>query len=111
MRCSDPVWRLNLIAINLKNIHRDKLVQILYGKPFTREFSLGIQMFPDTKFPQTFPYSKIPDTARKGAVTLSNLSQNLSRNVKNNISGLHCKGCYTKQYVSCNLQWSLLKIV
>jgi hypothetical protein len=41
MRCFDPVWRLNLIAINLKNIHqiRNKLIQILYGKPFTQEFS------------------------------------------------------------------------
>ena len=39
MRCFDPVWRLNLIAIHLKNIHRNKLIQILYGKPFTREFS------------------------------------------------------------------------
>ena len=42
MRCSCfyPVWQLNLIAINLKNIHRNKLIQILYGKPFTRVFSL-----------------------------------------------------------------------
>ena len=39
MRCFDPGWQLNLIAINLKNIHRNKLIQILYGKPFTREFS------------------------------------------------------------------------
>jgi hypothetical protein len=76
MRCSDPVWRLNLIAINLKNIHRDKLVQILYGKPFAREFSPGIQMFPDTKFPQTFLDSKFADTARK------------------------IKACYTTQLVS-----------
>jgi hypothetical protein len=82
-----------------------------FEKLFTREFSPGIQMFPDTKFPQTFPYSKIPDTARKGAVTLKNLSRNLSRNVKKNISALHYKGCYTKRYVACNLQWSLLKIV
>jgi hypothetical protein len=36
MRCFYPVWRLNLIAIHLKNIHRNKLIQILYGKPFTR---------------------------------------------------------------------------
>ena len=59
MRCFDPVWRLNLIAINLKNIHWNKLIQILYGKPFTREVSHEIQMFPDTKFPQTFPDSKV----------------------------------------------------
>jgi hypothetical protein len=39
MRCVDPVWRLNLIAIHLTNIHRNKFIQILYGKPFTREFS------------------------------------------------------------------------
>jgi hypothetical protein len=47
MRCSCfyPVWQLNLIAINLKNIHRNKLIQILYGKPFTRVFSLDSNVF------------------------------------------------------------------
>ena len=41
MQCFDRVLRLNLLTftINLKNIHRNKLIQILYGKPFTREFS------------------------------------------------------------------------
>ena len=39
MRCFDPVWRLNLIAIHLKNILRNNSIQIIYGKPFTREFS------------------------------------------------------------------------
>jgi hypothetical protein len=29
MRYFDPVWRFNLIAVNLKNIHRNKLIQIL----------------------------------------------------------------------------------
>ena len=58
MRCFDPVWRLNLIAIHLKNIHRNKLIQILYGKPFTREFSPDSNVsgykvstfFPDSRF-------------------------------------------------------------
>jgi hypothetical protein len=64
MRCFDPVWRLNLIAINLKNIHRNKLIQILYGKAvYTRVFS-GFKCFPDTKFPQTFPDSKFSDPTR-----------------------------------------------
>jgi hypothetical protein len=62
MRCFDPVWRLNLIAIHLKNIHRNKLIQILYGKPFTREFS------PDSnvsgyKVSTFFPGFKVFDTS------------------------------------------------
>jgi hypothetical protein len=38
-RCFDPVWRLNLVAINLKNMHRNKLIQILYGVSSLRESS------------------------------------------------------------------------
>jgi hypothetical protein len=49
MRCFHPVWRLNLIAINLKKIHQNELIRILYRKPlnYTRIFSwfkrFGIQ--------------------------------------------------------------------
>ena len=79
MRCFDPVWRLNLIATNLKNIHRNKLIRVLYGKPFAREFSPGIQMFPHTKF---WIQSCRTRHERLRRVTLSNLSRSLSRNVK-----------------------------
>ena len=90
MRCFDPVWRLNLIAINLKNIHWNKLIQILYGKPFTREVSHEIQMFPDTKFPQTFPDSKFPDTARNREDFLSDSSLRVWQHV----SGTKTLACF-----------------
>jgi hypothetical protein len=74
MRCFHPVWQLNLIAINLENIHRNKLIQIIYGKPFIREFSPDSNASAGMKFPQTFPDSKFPDMARNRENLLSDSS-------------------------------------
>ena len=53
------------MAINLKNIQQNKLIHILYRiESRLHENFLRIQMFPDTKFPQTFADSTFPDTAR-----------------------------------------------
>ena len=81
-RCFDHVWRLNLIAINMKNTHRNKLIQF-FTESRLHEFSPD-SMFPDTKLPQTFPdsafpdstfpNSKFPDTARNRKDLLSDSS-------------------------------------
>ena len=62
--------------MNLKNILRNNLIRIIYGKPFTREFSVdsNVPACMDTKFPQTFPDSKFPDTARSREDLLSGSS-------------------------------------
>ena len=64
MRYFDPVWRLNLIEINLKKYTETNWFGFFTESRLHESFLLIIQMFPDTKFPQTFPDSKFPDTAR-----------------------------------------------
>ena len=49
------------MAIHLKTIRGTKFTQILHGKSLHKQF-YQIQTFSDTKIPQTFPDSKVPDS-------------------------------------------------
>ena len=53
---------LKLIAINLKNIPRCKLTQILHVKRSHDDKFFRVRIFSDTKFPQTFSHWKVPDS-------------------------------------------------
>ena len=54
---------LKLLVINLKSIWGSKSNRILYGKHL-RETFFRIQIFSDTKFPKTFPHSKVSDSVK-----------------------------------------------
>jgi hypothetical protein len=45
-------------------------------------------MFPDMKFPQTFPDSEFPDTAWNGEDLLSDSSQHETENFRSSVNGV-----------------------
>jgi hypothetical protein len=51
MRYFDPVWRLNLIEINLKKYTETNWFGFFTESRLHESFLVIIQMFPDTKFP------------------------------------------------------------